>query len=45
MVGVIKYSLIMVSMIPCITDISFVQKYFVKGVAIDPGRARQMEKS
>lgn len=34
MVGVIKYSLIMVSMIPVLIIYPFVQKYFVKGVMI-----------
>ena len=34
MVGVIKYALIMVSMIPVLLIYPFVQKYFVKGVMI-----------
>lgn len=48
MVGVIKYSLIMVSMIPVLLIYPFVQKYFVKGV-IDwiregLGRRRRVER-
>jgi len=34
MVGVIKYALIMVSMIPVLVVYPFVQRYFVTGVMI-----------